>query len=322
MSLKNKAVLVTGGAGFIGSHLVDDLLKNEVEKVVVVDNLFLGKDSNIADAKKTYDNFKFYNEDSSNYEKMDRIFRSENIDVVFNLSVIPLPTSLIKPRWTIDMNIDITTAMVELQREEAFETLIHCSSSEAYGSAISVPMSEEHPLNPTTPYAASKLACDFIVLSYYRTFGSDVAIIRPFNNYGPRQNERAFAGIIPTTIKRILDGQPPVIFGDGTQTRDYIYVSDTADAMIEVYKSKNSRGRILNIGSGKEITVKDLIGIISRLLNSDKVPIYKEPRKGDVLRHCADISLAKNIINFKPKTSFEKGILKTVAWYKELMGGK
>jgi UDP-glucose 4-epimerase len=282
MNLKNKVILVTGGAGFIGSHLVDRLIKEKPEKIVVVDNLFLGKEVNLADALKDFGNLKIFREDASNFEKMDEILRTENVDVVFNLAVIPLPTSLVKPEWSVDVSIKITNILCELLREEAFETLIHCSSSEAYGSAEYVPMDEKHPLNPTTPYAASKASCDHIVLSYYRTFGVDVVIIRPFNNYGPRQNERAYAGVIPTVIRRILEGQAPVIFGDGEQTRDYIYVTDTASAMVDTYKNKNTRGKLINIGSGKEISINDLVGTICQVMDYNNNPIHKNPRIGDV----------------------------------------
>lgn len=316
-NLKNKSILVTGGAGFIGSHLVDRLITEDPEKIVVVDNLFLGKESNLTDAVKNFKNFKIkiFRVDASDFDKMNEILRTENVDVVFNLAVIPLPTSLIKPEWTVNVNIKITTILCELLREEAFETLIHCSSSEAYGSAEYVPMDEKHPLNTTTPYAASKAAGDLIVQSYYRTFGIDTSIIRPFNNYGPRQNERAYAGVIPTTIRRILDKQTPVIFGDGEQTRDYIYVTDTANAMVEMYKNKNTRGKIVNVGSGKEISIINLINMICRLMNYDKAPVHKAPRIGDVQKHCADISLAKDLLDFKPRIDFEDGIKKTIEWY-------
>lgn len=322
MNLKNKVILVTGGAGFIGSHLVDRLIKEKPEKIVVVDNLFLGKKANLADALKNFDDLKIFKEDASNFEKMDEILRTENVDVVFNLAVIPLPTSLVKPEWSVDVSIKITNILCELLREEAFETLIHCSSSEAYGSAEYVPMDEKHPLNPTTPYAASKAACDHIVLSYYRTFGLDVAIVRPFNNYGPRQNERTYAGVIPTTIRRILEGQAPVIFGDGEQTRDYIYVTDTANAMIEIYKNKNTRGMVLNIGSGKEISINDLVGTICQVMEYNNNPIHNNPRIGDVRRHCADITTAKNLIYFKHEIDFEEGLRKTVEWYVKSLKGE
>ena len=315
MKINNKSIMVTGGAGFIGSHLVDKLIEEKPEKIVVVDNLFLGTEENLADALSQSNDVKLYPDDASDYVKMNEIVRNENIDVVYDLAVIPLPTSLVKPKWTADTNIEIATTLCELLREEAFETLIHCSSSEVYGSAEYVPMNETHPLSATTPYAASKAACDLIVLSYYKTFGLDTAIIRPFNNYGPRQNARAYAGIIPTVIKKILDGETPIIFGDGEQTRDYIYVTDTADAMINTYKNKNTRGKIINIGSGKEISINNLVNSICQEIDDKIIPVHKDERIGDVRRHCADISCAKKSLDIEPKINFEDGLKKTVEWY-------
>jgi UDP-glucose 4-epimerase len=320
-SIKNKSVLVTGGCGFIGSHLVDRLVKDNPEKVVVVDNFFLGKESNLADAKEIFEGIKIIKGCAEDKLMMGDILRTENVDVVFNLAVIPLPTSLVKPAWTVEVNVNITNVLCELQWEGAFETLIHCSSSEVYGSAITVPMNEDHPLNATTPYAASKAACDHIVQSYYRTFGLDLSVIRPFNNYGPRQNENAYAGIIPTTIRRILEGKHPVIFGDGNQTRDYIYVTDTAEAIVDTYKNNEARGKVINVGSGKEIAIKEIVEIICKKMDWTDDIIYENMRKGDVRRHCADISLAKKIINFKPKLNQEEGLETTVNWYQKVLGG-
>jgi UDP-glucose 4-epimerase len=189
MSLKNKSILVTGGAGFIGSHLIDRLIKEDPKKIVIVDNFFLGKKANLNEAVKHYPELKVYNQDASDYIEMAKIMKNESIDVVFNLAVIPLPTSLTKPRWTFEQNINIALSTCELARNGFFNTLIHFSSSEAYGTCEYAPMDESHPLNSATPYAASKASSDQLIFSYCNTFGIDAAIIRPFNNYGPRQNE-------------------------------------------------------------------------------------------------------------------------------------
>ena len=317
MDLKNKSILVTGGAGFIGSHLVDRIVKEEPDNLVVVDNFFLGKMSNLNEAKKNYPNLKIYNQDASDYGAMKKIIEVNRTEVIFNLAIIPLPTSLIKPEWTFKVNVDISVTLCKLIREDFFKTLIHYSSSEAYGSALHVPMDEDHKLGALTPYAASKAATDLLVLSYYKVFGIDTSVIRPFNNYGPRQNEGSYAGVIPITIKRILAGESPVIYGDGEQTRDYIYVTETADATIQIYNHKNTRGKILNVGSGKETSINTLVKTAMRLLDCDKPIIYEKPRPGDVRRHIADISLAKKLINFKQKIDLEEGMKWTIEWYKE-----
>ena len=317
MNLKNKSILVTGGAGFIGSHLVDRLIKEEPEKLVVVDNFFSGKESNLQDAKENYSNLKIYNQDASDYERMKEIMENEGIEVVFNLAVVPLPASLTKPRWTFEQNINLALSMCELVRNDYFDTLVHFSSSEAYGTSEYAPMDEKHPLNSTTPYAASKAAEDQLVFSYCRTFGIDATIIRPFNNYGPRQNEGSYAGVIPITIQRILNDEAPVIYGDGKQTRDYLYVTDTANATIDVYNSKSTRGKVLNIASGKEVSIETLVKLIAKYLNCDKPIVYEQERIGDVRRHIANVYLAEDLIDFKPIVGFEEGLKKTVDWYKK-----
>jgi len=318
MSLKNKSVLVSGGAGFIGSHLVDRIIKEEPENLVVVDNFSLGKLSNLEDAKKNYPNLKIYNQDATDYERMRRIMEEESIEVVFNLAIVPLPVSLEKPKWTYEHNVAITSTYCELLRNDFFKTLINFSSSEAYGTCLYAPMDENHPLNPMTPYAASKASADHLLLSYYRTFGIDAAIVRPFNNFGPRQNDKSYAAVIPITIRRILSGEAPVIYWDGEQSRDFIYVANTADGTIEVYNHKNTRGKVINIASGKDITINTVVKTIAKLLNCDKPIVYKEKRPGDVRRHIANTFLARDLLNFKPKISFEEGMKLTIEWYKNL----
>ena len=315
MSLKNKTVMVTGGAGFIGSHLVDRLIQEKPEKIVVVDNFFLGKDENLNDAQGNFDNLKVYREDVSNYEKMESILKEDPIDILYNLAVVPLPTSLEKPSWTYQHNVEIAISICELIRNNYFDTLIHFSSSEVYGTSVYAPMDEKHPLNGTTTYAASKSSSDLLVFSYCRTFGIDASIIRPFNNFGPRQNEGSYAGVIPITIMRILEGKRPIICGDGKQTRDYLYVTDTAEAAIKIYGNKNTRNRVLNIASGKEISIEYLVKFISSYLNFKEGPIYRPERAGDVKRHIANVFLAEDIINFHPTVSFEEGMINTIEWY-------
>ena len=317
MSLKNRSVLITGGAGFIGSHLVDALILEEPEKLVVVDNLYLGKDENLAVARRTYPNLKIHHQDSSDYCTMRRLMENEGTDVVFDLAVIPLPTSLENPVWTFRHNIDLALCMAELARKDVFKTLVHFSSSEAYGSSIYAPMDENHPLNGTTPYAASKAASDLMILSYCRTFGIEASIIRPFNNYGPRQNERSYAGVIPLTIKRILSGEAPILYGDGKQTRDYLYVTDTARAAIDVYNTQATRGRVLNIASGKEISIGYIIRFITQYMNCDKPIVHNPERPGDVRRHIANVFLAEDLIGFLPKVAFKEGLAHTIEWYKK-----
>lgn len=315
MSLSNKSVLVTGGAGFIGSHLVDRLIKEKPANLVVVDNFYLGKEANLQDAKSNFHNLKIMNMDASDQIGMEQLVKKERIDVIYNLAVIPLPMSFIEPCWMYRHNVDIALCVCELIREGYCKTLIHCSSSEVYGDCEYAPMDEEHPLNPTTAYSASKAATDHLVLSYCKSFGIDAAIIRPFNNYGSRQNKENYAGVIPLTIKRILNGEAPAVYGDGEQTRDYVYVTDTAEAMVKVYDCPDSRGKAINIASGQEIKIKELIKLIAEYMGYSKPLTYEKARSGDLRRLVGDIDLARKMMGFTPTTDFDGGLKSTVEWF-------
>ena len=319
MTLAGKSVMVTGGAGFIGSHLTDRLVAEAPANLVVVDNLFLGKEENLAEARERFPDLRFYREDVSDYDAMRAIVAAEAVDVVFDLAVIPLPTSLERPRWTVDVNLAMTTTMCELLREGLYKTLIHYSSSEVYGTARYEPMDESHPLLPLTPYAASKAGGDHIVASYRATFGIDVATVRPFNAFGPRQNEQAYAGIIPTVIRRALAGEEVLIHGDGDQTRDFNYVADVADFTLRVYETPATRGRVVNVASGTEVSVNALVTRLLAELDIDVPVRHVEPRLGDVRRHQGSVALARQLTGFQPRWTLDDGLAETVRWYRELL---
>ncbi len=319
LSLAGKNVLVTGGAGFIGSHVIDRLLLEHPASLVVVDNLFLGKLSNLDAARQALPSLAFYERDASDYEAMREIILTERIEVVFEMAVVPLPTSLVRPRWTCDVNLSAATVICELLREGCYESLVHFSSSEVYGTARSVPMDEQHPLEPSTPYAASKAGADHVVASYHKTFGLDVTTVRPFNGFGPRQNEAAYAGIIPLVIARALAGEAVVVHGDGEQTRDFTYVGDIAEAAVQVYREPSTRGRVVNIASGREVTVNQLVAGLLTALGSDVPVVHGPARPGDVRRHCGSPALLERLTGFRPVRSIEEGLGETVAWYRNLL---
>ena len=317
MVIEGSKVLVTGGAGFVGSHLVDRLIEEHPTKLVVIDNMFLGREENLAEARQRFPDLKLYKDDATNLQRMREILTAEEIEIVFDMATIPLPASLVKPRWASRVIFDLTLNLCELCKEGAFKTLVHCSTSEAYGSAVYVPMNEEHPLNSHTPYAAAKAAADLTVHSYWQTFGIDVATVRPFNAYGPRQNDRQYAGIVPFVIRRILRGRRPIIYGDGEQTRDYSFVKDTVEGIVAVAKSNRTRGMVVNIASGRECRIKDLVHSICEALGFEGEPIYQATRAADVRRHLADISLAEHLLGYEPRVDLEQGVQETVEWYRE-----
>ncbi len=314
-SLEGKSVVVTGGAGFIGSHLVDAIIQRHPSKLVALDNFFLGNRDNLAEARSKYPGLEIADVDAADLVSLERFFKGRIVDVVFDLATIPLPASLEKPHWSSKVICDLALNLCELCRQGAFKTLIHCSSSEAYGTAQYVPMDEEHPLKTETPYAAAKAAAALLVDSYHRTFGIDMAIARPFNNFGPRQNGRDFSGIIPRLIQRIMKGETPVIFGDGLQTRDYLHARDTAAGLVMVYEHTATRSQTINLASGQEISVLRIVEDVSRLMDWKQPPRFDAPRPGDVRRHCAAVKKGRDLLNFTPKISWEQGIEETVRWY-------
>ncbi len=314
-SIKGKNILVTGGAGFIGSHLCDLLLEEGAGKVVVLDNFFLGKMENI-EHNLGNPRFTLYRDDARQLGVVLSLLEKEKIEVVFNLATIALNYSFINPFDAYMVNVELADVLLKLQYAGKFKTLMHISSSEAYGTAQYSPMDEKHPLNPTTPYAAGKLAADLMVDSFYKVNKIDAAIIRPFNNYGPRQNsEGPLAGVIPVTAKRILQGEKPVIEGDGEQTRDFIFVKDTARAILMAYENEATRGQTINLGNGKDISMNELIGQICEYFKYPGQIERRPERCSDVKKLCASSELAEKLIGFKPEYSFAEGIRLTLDWY-------
>ncbi|MCC7518466.1 MAG: GDP-mannose 4,6-dehydratase [Verrucomicrobiae bacterium] len=316
-SLSNQRVMVTGGAGFIGSHLVDALAVRGPARLVVVDDFFLGNRENLREAQAHYPELEVVEQDAADFDGLRRLFDGKGIDVVFDLATIPLPASLERPLWSSDVIVKLALNVCELCRLGAFRTLVHCSSSEAYGTAQYVPMDEAHPFKAETPYAAAKAAATLLVESYRRTFGIDMTIGRPFNNYGPRQNGRDFSGIIPRVIQRIMRRETPVVFGDGKQTRDYLYAADTARGLVRLYETEEACGQTVNLASGMELSVIEIIEEVSRLMGWKEPPRFERPRPADVRRHCAATEKGKKLLGFVPDVGWKEGIERTVRWYQQ-----
>lgn len=316
-SIKDKNILVTGGAGFIGSHLCDALLAQGAARVVCVDNFFLGKMENLEEALR-HDNFVLYRDDARNFGVLQAVMEKEGIDVVFNMATIALNYSFFNPFDAYMVNVEIANTLLELLKVGAYKTLVHTSSSEAYGTAQYSPMDENHPTDPTTPYAAGKAAADLMVHSFYKVLGLDISIVRPFNNYGPRQNAQgSLAAIIPATARRIREGGRPIVEGDGEQTRDFIYVGDTVRGLILAYEKEESRGKIINLGSGKDISINKLLQGICDYMGYTGEWEHRPARTSDVRNLCADSTRARELLGFEPLVAFDDGIKETLDWYKE-----
>ncbi|PKQ31403.1 MAG: UDP-glucose 4-epimerase [Actinobacteria bacterium HGW-Actinobacteria-2] len=318
--LSGRTVLVTGGAGFIGSHLVDRLLAEGAAQVVVIDNLFLGSEANLADALAS-GKVTFYRDDAEIASSLDYIFERHDIDVVFNLATKALNYSFINPANAFDTNVKVVLNLLELQRRGRFTTLCHFSTSEVYGTAVYEPMDEAHPRNPTTTYAAGKAAADLAVESWVRMFGLDAFIVRPFNNYGPRQNHQGLlAGVIPITAVRVLTGGQPEIHGDGTQSRDFIYVSDTVDAVVKLFGVLPS-GESVNISTDNQVSISELITRVCEHYGYTGEIVRKAARPADVQCHNASNAKVKQLIAYQ-LTDFDTGLAQTLEWYRERIEGR
>jgi UDP-glucose 4-epimerase len=320
VQIRGKSVLVTGGAGFIGSHLVDRLIAEEPAQLTVVDNFFLGSEANLASARSQRADLEVIRLDASDLAAMQDVVTARKVDAVFDLAVVPLPTSLVYPAWTVATNVGIATTFCEIARRGLVERLLHCSSSEAYGTARYVPMDEEHPRDALTPYAASKSAADQVIDSYIKTFGIDATTVRPFNNFGPRQNPGTYAGIIPIIVNNVRDGVPVQIHGDGEQTRDFLFVRKTADMIVQVFQSAACRGTDVNVATGVETSVNDLVRRMLQVLGVPDHPVvHTDPRPGDVRRHCADVAKARKLLGTSPEPMSDDELAETIDWYRSAL---
>jgi UDP-glucose 4-epimerase len=315
MPLDNSSVLVIGGAGFIGSHLVDVLVERGVRRLVVVDTLWLGREDNLREARGRRGDVALLKENAEDYFALRAVIERERFDLVFNLATRPLNYSFVHPRGAYMTSVDIAANLAELLRGGACGRLVHFSTSEVYGDAQTTPMTEEHPTRPTTPYAAGKLAADLLLQSYIELFKIPVLTVRPFNNYGPRQNDGDYAAVIPLTIRRILGGERPVLEGTGTQTRDFTFARDTARLTVQLAECDAAWGQTVNVAAACEVPIADLIRTIARVMGYDG-PIDRRPlRPGDHRRHLADASRARGLVSFDPLTPLEDGLAATVEWY-------
>lgn len=312
--IKNSIILVTGGAGFIGSHLVDRLISEGASGVIIIDNMFLGSEENLKNALSN--GAILYKDDIEITTSLDYIFEKHTIDIVFNCATKALNYSFVNPKNAYDTNVNGILNLLEHQRKGNFKTLVHFSTSEVYGTAIYEPMDENHPINPTTTYAAGKAAADIALKSYVNMFDLDAFIVRPFNNYGPRQNYKGYlAGIIPITAWRILNGVAPEIHGSGLQSRDFIYVLDTVDAIIKLYP-KMEKFDSVNISTDGQISMKEVITKIFSLMQYEGPVLSKPARGADVECHNASNAKIKAMIDYQ-LTPFDEGLAKTIQWYRE-----
>jgi NAD dependent epimerase/dehydratase len=315
LNLNNKAILVTGADGFIGSHLVETLVHQGVRvKALSQYNSFnhWGWLEDI-DCKNSVEILCGDIRDAHYVKKV-----TKNVDVIFHLAaLIAIPYSYVAPDSYIDTNIKGTLNICQSALENDVSKVMITSTSEVYGSAHYVPIDEKHPLQPQSPYSATKIGADAVADSFYRSFGLPVCIVRPFNTYGPRQSLRA---VIPTIIAQIASGKKEIKLGDLTPTRDFNYVKDTVKGFLELSQCYEAIGEVVNIGANYEISIGDTLNLIKKLMNSDiKFITDKQrirPEKSEVQRLWCDNSKIRRLTGFEPQYTLEKGLLETIDWFK------
>lgn len=308
-------LLITGGAGFIGSHLCEKYVKKGYT-VVCLDNFMSGDLMNIRHLLDCR-NFKLIKGDIRDIDLMEKLM--QDVDVVFHLAAqIHVDRSYIEPKLTYDVNVMGTQNILEVARKYDAKRVLYASTSEVYGSAQHVPINENHPLNAPHPYGASKIAADRMCYAYMKTYGMDISILRLFNVFGPRQRDIGYGGVISIFTRRVLSNIPPIIYGDGTQTRDYNYIEDAVRAYDLILNHKGPINGPINFGTGKEIPIIDIANMVIDLCGKKDTlkPVHLDPRIGEVKRLIGDATKAKELLGWMPKYGFEEGLNNFVQWYK------
>ncbi len=303
--------LVTGGAGFIGSHLVKKLLRKG--RVRVIDNFFTGKKKNIAGL-----DVELIEADIRDPEKVKNACRG--IDYIFHLAAIPSVTRSLKdPLLTNEVNVEGTLNLLIAAKENNVKRVIYSSSSSVYGENQKLPKKESMSPEPISPYAVSKLAGEYYCRLFLKLYHLETVILRYFNVFGERQNpDGEYAAAIPKFIIAALNKKKPTVYGDGEQRRDFTYVENTVEATILASESPGEAiGKIFNIASGKVRTVNDVLLCLNKILSQKIEPIYSKSRAGDIKDSWADISRSNNLLGYSPKIDFENGLRKTVNWFME-----
>jgi UDP-glucose 4-epimerase len=304
-------VLVTGGAGFIGSDLVRQLhLRGD--RVIVVDNLVNGRREHVADVLG--DRVALLEADVRDLDALRPIL--PQVRSLYHLACLGVRHSIHSPDENHDVNATATLQLLRVCREAAVPRFVYVSSSEVYGTARWTPMTEEHPTLPCTVYGASKLAGECYTRAYFRTYGYPTVVVRPFNTYGPRCHHEGDSGeVIPKFLLRAMAGRPLMVFGDGSQTRDFTYVSDTAAGIVLAGETDAAVGETINLGSGRELTINELARTVGAVSGLAVTVEHDSPRPGDVLRLCADTTLAARLLDYSPRVSLDAGLRMLLAWY-------
>jgi nucleoside-diphosphate-sugar epimerase len=308
--------LVTGGAGFIGSNISRRLVR-EGCFVRVIDNLLTGKESNLADI---IDKIEFVKADMGDESAARSAMK--DIDVVLHQGALPsVPRSVDDPALTHTHCVDATFTLLLAARDMKIKRFVYAASSSAYGDTPTLPKIETMPVSPLSPYAVGKLVGEYYCSVFSKVFGLETISLRYFNVFGPYQDPASqYAAAIPAFVTAIINDEPPTVYGDGQQSRDFTHVDNVVEANLLAARVKHTNGEMVNIACGEAITVNAIIDLINKLLDKDIKPKYDPSRAGDVKHSLADISLAEKIIGYKPVESFKSGLEKSIEWYRKNLG--
>jgi UDP-glucose 4-epimerase len=313
-------VVVTGGAGFIGSELVRQLAARG-ERVVIIDNLVNGKLENVADVLSH--DVVLMTTDIRDLEALRPQLRAAR--AVYHLACLGVRHSVHSPQENHEVNATATLRLLAEARQSDVPRFVYVSTSEVYGGVRWAPtirweqMTEDHPAFPCTVYGGSKLAGECYARAYFRTYGYPTVVVRPFNTYGPRSHHEGDSGeVIPKFLLRCLAGRPMVVFGDGTQSRDFTYVSDTARGILLAGEHPLAVGETINVGSGSEVTINDLAARVAiEAGRPDAAVEHDRPRPGDVSRLVADVARARALLGYEPQVSLSEGLQRLLQWYRD-----
>jgi len=317
VDLRGKSILITGGAGFIGSHIVDELLKYDVKRVIVYDNFSSGRLENLGGALKD-PRVKVVRGSILNIKKLMRVVKAADI-ISHQAAQLEIISAIINPDHDLRINIQGTLNVLKCALRCGVKKVIYASSAAVYGQAQYLPQDENHPLRPHWPYGVSKLAGERYCIMYSELYNLNTVSLRYGIVYGPRE---WYGRVLTIFTKRVLDGQPPIIFGDGNQTRDFIHVKDVARINVLAIENDDVSGEVFNVGSGVGIKIKDLAYKVIKTAGRDDIePTYADPkpfemgRKPGELRHLVlDIKKAQKMLGFKPSIDFDEGLQEYIEW--------
>ena len=303
--------LVTGGAGFIGSHLTDALV-HRGERVRVVDNLSTGKRHNLAHLS----GIEFIEGDLADLDVARKAVAG--VDYVLHQAAIPsVPRSVQDPITSNTANIDASLNLLVAARDAGVKRVVYAGSSSAYGNSPTLPKVETMPTAPLSPYALQKLVAEQYCQMFTQLYGLETVTIRYFNVFGPRQDPSSpYSGVISLFISALCEGRRPTIYGDGGHTRDFTYVANVVDGVLRACEAKGASGEVINVATGGRVSLNQLFETIRNLVDASVEPLYADPRSGDVRDSQADITKARRVLGYQPSVSFEEGLEKTVAWYR------